>query len=85
VEEVTDVATPDDAGTGCEMRYLETLMVKSTSLVIVLQQGDQIIGRLAWHDQGCLKVIPGDGSPSLLIPKSSIKYLYEEAPKAFLA
>jgi hypothetical protein len=61
------------------MRYFETLMQSAISLVIVLKQGDQIVGRLAWHDHACLKITPVNGSPSLLIPKTSIKYLYEEA------
>ncbi len=60
------------------MRYFETLMQSAISLVIVLQQGDQIVGRLAWYDHACLKITPANGSPSLLIPKTSIKYLYEE-------
>ena len=60
------------------MRYFETLMQSAISLVIVLQQGDQIVGRLAWYDHACLKITPVNGSPSLLIPKTSIKYLYEE-------
>jgi hypothetical protein len=67
------------------MRYFEALMADGASVVIVLQQGDRIIGRLAWYDQACLKVRPDDGSPSLLIPKASIKYLYEELSPALLA
>jgi hypothetical protein len=67
------------------MRYFESLMADATSVVIVLQQGDQIIGRLAWYDQACLKVKPDDGSPGLLIPKASIKYIYEELSPALLA
>src|SRR5574341_2038677 len=58
----------DDSITGCEMRYFETLMQSASSLVIVLQQGDQIVGRLAWYDHACLKITPVNGSPSLLIP-----------------
>ncbi|MGH9852935.1 MAG: Hfq-like protein [Blastocatellia bacterium] len=69
----------DDSVTGCERRYLESLMETATSLVVVLEQGDRIVGRLAWYDNACLKVRPADGSPSLLIPKTNIKYLYEES------
>lgn len=78
VEDPPQSAAPDDSVTGCERKYFESLMVAATPLVIVLLQGDQIVGRLSWYDQGCLKVKPADGSPSLLIPKASIKYLYEE-------
>jgi len=54
-------------------------METACELVVVLRQGDCIIGQLAWYDQTCLKLTPSDGSPSLLIPKGSIKYLYEAA------
>lgn len=67
----------DDASTHCESRYLQSLMQDMCKLVFVLQQGEQITGQLAWYDERCLKVTPSDGSPSLLIPKGSLKYLYE--------
>jgi hypothetical protein len=54
-------------------------MGAALELVVVLRQGDHITGRLAWYDTACLKLIPSDGSPSLIIPKASIKYLYEAA------
>jgi hypothetical protein len=79
VEDSSPSEPPDDSVTGCERRYLESLVMAATPLVVVLQQGDQIVGRLAWYDQACLKVKPADGSPSLLIPKANIKYLYEES------
>ena len=78
-------AAPDDSVTGCERRYLESLMAAATPLVVVLQQGDEIIGQLAWYDHACLKVKPTDGSPSLLIPKASIKYIYEELSQEITA
>jgi len=52
-------------------------MEEGCELVFMLQQDEMIIGRLAWYDEGCLKVIPTDGSPSLVILKRSLKYLYE--------
>jgi hypothetical protein len=52
-------------------------MNEGCELVFVLQQNELITGCLAWYDEGCLKVLPNDGSPSLLIPKRSLKYLYE--------
>lgn len=69
----------DDSGTGCESRYLHSLMETARELVVVLRQGDSITGQLAWYDHTCLKLTPSNGSPSLLIPKTSIKYLYETA------
>jgi hypothetical protein len=76
---VAQADSSDGSITGCEGRYLESLMQSASPLVIVLRQGEQIVGRLAWYDRAAIKVTPSDGSPSLLIPKTSIKYLYEEA------
>ncbi len=53
------------------------MMHEGCELVFVLQQDEMITGLLAWYDEGCLKVIPTNGSPSLVIPKRSLKYLYE--------
>ena len=67
----------DGSGTGRESQYLNSLVETACELVIVLRQGDCLTGQLAWYDQTCVKLTPSDGSPSLLIPKTSIKYLYE--------
>jgi len=69
----------DHSSTGCESSYLSALMGAALELVVVLRQGDQIAGQLVWYDRACLKLAPSNGSPSLLIPKASIKYLYEAA------
>jgi hypothetical protein len=68
---------PDDPGTGCESGYLNSLVETARELVVVLRQGDCITGQLAWYDHTCLKLTPSNGSPNLVIPKASIKYLYE--------
>jgi sRNA-binding regulator protein Hfq len=47
------------------------------NLVFVLRNGEEISGQLSWYDQHCLKISPRGGSPGLLIPKHTIKYLYE--------
>jgi hypothetical protein len=60
-------------------------MEDNKSLVIVLRQGERILGRIAWHDKACIKIAPSDGSASLLIPKTSIKYLYEEVLSHLIA
>lgn len=71
----------DSEATGRESEYLNFLVETSRALVVVLRQGSRIAGRLAWYDQSCVKITPGDGSPALLIPKESIKYIYETAAK----
>lgn len=67
----------DRTSTHCESNYLQSLMSDVCEIVCVLRQGEQITGHLAWYDEHCLKVTPSNGSPSLLIPKGSLKYLYE--------
>lgn len=52
-------------------------MQDGCELVFVLQQNETITGLLAWYDESCVKVTPTNGSPSLVIPKRSLKYLYE--------
>jgi sRNA-binding regulator protein Hfq len=69
----------DPSVTGCESVYLYSLMESAAEVMVVLRQGEQISGRLAWYDQACLKLTPGDGSPGLIISKASIKYIYETA------
>lgn len=52
-------------------------MNEGCKLVFVLLQNERITGVLAWYDERCLKVTPTDGGPSLVIPKQSLKYIYE--------
>lgn len=66
-----------DARTGRESQYLYALAQDHCELVFVFRRGGEVTGRLAWYDKNCLKVSPSDGSPSLVIPKESLKYLYE--------
>jgi hypothetical protein len=70
-------ASTDRLETGCESQYLNSLLNANLELMIVLRQGESIAGQLIWYDRTCLKLAPSDGSPSLLIPKANIKYLYE--------
>ncbi len=69
--------TIDASITGFEGQYLGSLMETSIPIVAVLREGERVAGRLVWYDHGCLKITPADGSPSLVIPKTSIKYLHE--------
>ena len=70
-------ASADRLDTGCESNYLNSLIGANLELMVVLKQGECIAGQLVWYDRACLKIAPSDGSPSLLIPKANIKYLYE--------
>ena len=68
-------APPDQ--TNAENFYYVKQMQSKTSMVIVLQDGEQIRGVIEWYDKNCIKVHRTDG-PNLLIYKPGIKYLYKQ-------
>ena len=78
-QEAPAPASADRLDTGRESDYLNSLIGANLELMVVLRQGERIAGQLVWYDLACLKLAPSDGSPSLLIPKANIKYLYEVA------
>ena len=64
--------------TNAESYYYLKQMAAKTPMVVVLNDGEQIHGWIEWYDRNCLKLNRERG-PNLLIPKTSIKYLYKEA------
>jgi sRNA-binding regulator protein Hfq len=69
------VAPPEQ--THAENFYYQKQMQSKTSMVIVLQDDEEIHGVIEWYDKYCLKV-NRVGEPNLLIYKPSIKYMYKE-------
>lgn len=63
--------------TSAEEYYYLKQMAGKTSMVVCLNDGEEIHGIIEWYDRGCIKV-NRDGAPNLLIPKHSIKYMYKE-------
>jgi sRNA-binding regulator protein Hfq len=43
-------------------------------MVIVLEDGEQVEGRIEWYDRNTLKVL---GRTKTLVYKSAIKYMYK--------
>ena len=46
-------------------------------MVVELDNGEKIRGRIEWYDRNCLKVNRTDG-PNLLLFKHAIRYLYKQ-------
>ena len=63
--------------THAENFYYQKQMQSKTSMVIVLQDDEEVHGVIEWYDKYCLKV-NREGEPNLLIYKPSIKYMYKE-------
>jgi host factor-I protein len=63
--------------TNAESYYYIKQMAAKTPMVVVLNDGEEIRGWIEWYDKNCLKV-NRDRGPNLLIPKTSIKYLFKQ-------
>jgi len=63
--------------TNAESYYYIKQMAAKTPMVVVLNDGEEIRGWIEWYDKNCLKVNRERG-PNLLIPKTSIKYLFKQ-------
>jgi sRNA-binding regulator protein Hfq len=64
--------------TNAENFYYQKQMQSRTSMVIVLQDGEEVHGVIEWYDKNCLKVNRDNGEPNLMIYKPAIKYMYKE-------
>jgi sRNA-binding regulator protein Hfq len=64
--------------TNAENYYYLKQMNSKTPMVIVMTDGEEIRGWIEWYDKNCLKVNRERG-PNLLIPKTSIKYLFKQS------
>ena len=68
----------DPEVTGAEAAYLKTLVDMGVPVVVVLKTGEQLRGQVRYYDRDVFSLGQDEG-PKLLIRKSSIRYLYEEA------
>ncbi|MDT8068806.1 MAG: hypothetical protein ROO76_11650 [Terriglobia bacterium] len=73
----TGKKTPPPDQTHAENFYYQKQMQSKTSMVFVLQDGEEIHGVIEWYDKNCIKVTRNN-SANLLIYKPSIKYMYKE-------
>lgn len=63
--------------TNAEAFYYKKQMDNRTSMVILLQDGEELRGIIEWYDRSCIK-LHRNGAPNLLVLKHNIKYMYKE-------
>ncbi len=63
--------------TNAEAFYYLKQMNGQTPMVVVLNDGEELLGHIEWYDRNCLKVHRPD-APNLLVFKHHIKYLYKQ-------
>lgn len=73
------MAQSDPEVTGAEAAYMKTLVDLGIDVVVVLKTGEQLRGQVRYYDRDVFSLGQGEGGPKLLIRKTSIRYLYEEA------
>lgn len=68
--------TPPPTETSAEIFYYKKQIDAHTTMVIVLQDGEEIEGTIEWYDRGAIKV-NRKSAPNLLLLKHNIKYMYK--------
>lgn len=63
--------------TNAESFYYKKQMDAHTPMVVVLQDGETLSGRIEWYDRTSLK-LHRDDEPNVLILKHNIKYIYKD-------
>lgn len=64
------------AETNAEIFYYKKQMDAHTQMVIVLLDGEEVIGTIEWYDRAALKV-NRKGEPNILLLKHQIKYMFK--------
>ena len=68
---------PPPYKTHAENYYYIKQMNNRTHLIITLIDGEQLLGRIEWYDEKCLKVRKNDSS-NLILFKQQIKYIAKD-------
>lgn len=63
--------------TNAEAFYYLKQMNAQTTMVVVMEGGERVLGHIEWYDRGCLKIHREDG-PNLLVYKHAIRYMYKQ-------
>lgn len=71
---------PPPVETFAEVFYYRKQIDSRTEMVVVLQDGEEIVGTIEWYDLDALKINRKD-APNILLPKHSIKYMYKAADR----
>lgn len=63
--------------THAETAYYARKREATTPMVVVLVGGEQLSGTIKWYDRHAIKLLR-DGQAEVMIPKQTIKYIYED-------
>ena len=63
--------------THAENFYWVKQMQSRTSMVVVLDSGEELRGFIEWYDRDCIK-LTREGAPNLMLFKRFIKYVYKD-------
>lgn len=72
--------TPPPVETNAETFYYKKQIDAHTPMVIVLSDGEEIVGTIEWYDLDALKINRTD-APNILVLKHNIKYMYKAEDK----
>lgn len=62
--------------TNAENFYYAKQVQMKTHMVVVLRDGEQVLGSMDWYDKHCIRMLGEDGR-KIVIYKASIKYMYK--------
>ena len=63
--------------TNAENFYYVKQIQNHTPMILVLQDGEILHGKIEWYDRNCLK-LKRDKAPNLLVYKHCMKYIYKD-------
>ena len=63
--------------TNAENFYYIKQMSTRTPVVVVMNDGEEILGVIEWYDRDCIKV-NRDNGPNLVVMKRYVKYIFKE-------
>ena len=69
--------TPDES-TGAEADYLRSLVDSRAEVTVVLENGEQLKGRVRYSDLDCFSIQLADRGLNIFLRKDSVLGIYEE-------
>ena len=72
-------APPQD--TNAEIFYYKKQIEGHIPMVVILQDGEKILGTIEWYDRHALK-INREGEPNIMLLKHNIKYMYKDTERS---
>jgi hypothetical protein len=67
---------PPPVETNAETFYYKKQIDSRTLMVIVLQDGEEVVGTIEWYDLDAIKINRSD-APNIMLLKQNIKYMFK--------